>query len=74
MIATQQGKVFTGVIGRETADSIHLRTADLAEIRISRGDIEEMRESNTSIMPKGLDTSLTPDELRDLMGYLQTLK
>lgn len=74
VIATQQGKVYTGVIGRQTADAIHLRTADLAEIRIPRGDIEEMRESNTSIMPKGLDTSLTPDELRDLMSYLQTLK
>lgn len=74
VIATQQGKVYTGVIGRQTADAIHLRTADLAEIRIPRGDIEEMRESNTSIMPKGLDTSLTADELRDLMGYLQTLR
>ena len=74
VIATQQGKVYTGVIGRQTADAIYLRTADLAEIRIPRGDIEEMRESNTSIMPKGLDTTLSPDELRDLMGYLKTLK
>jgi hypothetical protein len=33
-----------------------------------------MKESNTSIMPKGLDTTLTADELRNLLAYLQQLK
>jgi hypothetical protein len=33
-----------------------------------------MKESNTSIMPKGLDTTLSPAELRDLLAYLQQLR
>jgi putative membrane-bound dehydrogenase-like protein len=74
VIVTDSGKVHTGIISRQTPDAIHLRTADLAEIRIPRAAIEEMKESNTSIMPKGLDTTLSPQELRDLLAYLQGLK
>lgn len=74
VIVTDSGKTFTGVISRQTTDSIHLRTADLAEIRIPRAAIEEMKDSNTSIMPKGLDSTLSADELRDLLAYLQQLK
>ena len=74
VIVTDSGKTHTGIISRQTADAVHLRTADLAEIRIPRAAIEEIKESNTSIMPKGLDTSLTADELRNLLAYLQQLK
>ncbi len=74
MIVTDSGKTHTGIITRQTADAVHLRTADLAEIRIPRTAIEEMKESNTSIMPKGLDTVLSEDELRNLLTYLQQLK
>jgi putative membrane-bound dehydrogenase-like protein len=74
VIVTDAGKAYTGVITRQTADAVHLRTADLAEVRIPRSAIEEMKESNTSIMPKGLDTTLAPDELRNLLAYLQQLK
>jgi putative heme-binding domain-containing protein len=73
-ILTDTGKTQTGVISRQTVDAIYLRTADLAEIRLPRASVEEMKESNTSIMPKGLDTLLTPGELRDLLAYLQGLR
>jgi putative heme-binding domain-containing protein len=74
IVATDSGKVHTGIISRQTADAIHLRTADLAEIRIPRAAIEEIKESNTSIMPKGIDAALSPEELRDLLAYLRNLK
>ena len=73
-VTTNAGKVFVGVITRQTPDAIVLRTADLAELRIPRDRIDELVESKTSIMPKGIETTLTTDELRDLMAYLQTLK
>jgi putative membrane-bound dehydrogenase-like protein len=74
VIVTDAGKVHTGIITRQTPDAVHLRTADLAEIRIPRAAIEEMQESSTSIMPKGLDATLSADELRDLLTYLRQLK
>lgn len=74
VIATDDGKVVQGVISAETTDAITLRTQDLQEIRVRRDAIDEQREGTTSIMPKGLDTQLTPDELRHLLAYLQSRK
>jgi putative membrane-bound dehydrogenase-like protein len=74
VIATDAGRVFTGVITRETAQAVTLRTADLAEARIPKSAIEAMKESTVSIMPKGLDKTLTRDELRDLLAFLQAQK
>ncbi|MBL8849856.1 MAG: c-type cytochrome, partial [Planctomycetaceae bacterium] len=68
------GRVVSGIIARETATDVVLRTNDLSEIRIARTAIDEMQPSQTSIMPQGLEGRLTPDELRDLLAYLQSLK
>jgi hypothetical protein len=47
-----------------------LRESSGAETRLRRGDIEEMRRSETSIMPEGLVNVLSREELRDLLAYL----
>ena len=69
-ILTEQGRVHTGVISRQTSDHIYLRTTELAEIRIPRKSIEAMKESATSIMPKGLEKTMTPQEFSDLVDFL----
>ncbi|MDA0810549.1 MAG: c-type cytochrome [Planctomycetota bacterium] len=73
-IVTDHGRVHSGLITRETADSLMLRKADLSEVRISRNSIEEMSESTTSVMPNGLDHRLTNQDLSDLLEYLSSLK
>lgn len=73
-ILTEQGRVYTGVISRQSTDTLYLRTAELAEIRIPRDSIEEMRESTTSVMPKGMDQTLSTQELRDLIAFLRSRK
>lgn len=73
-VLLQDGRVVSGIIARETALDVVLRTSDLSEIRIARSAIDEMQPSQTSIMPQGLDSRLTRDELRDLLAYLQSLK
>ncbi len=72
--ALHSGKVVQGIVAVETSDALTLRTADLQEVRVLRKEIDELKESSTSIMPKGLDTQLTPDELRHLLAYLQGRK
>lgn len=74
VIVTDDGKVHQGIISAESPEAITLRTQDLQEIRIRRDAIDEMREGSVSIMPKGLDTQLTPEELRHLLAYLQSRK
>ena len=66
IVLTEAGKAHTGVISSETTDTITLKLADLTEVRVPRKQIDELKEGTVSIMPKGLDTQLTPDELRNL--------
>jgi putative heme-binding domain-containing protein len=69
-VATRDGRVTSGMIVRETSDAIDLRTAQLAEIRIPTQDIAEMSPSAASIMPDGLEKTITPQELSDLLEFL----
>ena len=73
-VATDDGRLHTGLIGRETSEAIYLRTAGRAEVRIPRGSIAEMIPSQTSIMPQGLDKTISESDLRDLIAYLRSLK
>lgn len=68
------GRALTGLITRETADSIVLRSADQNEVRIARNHVEEMKPSPLSIMPAGLENALSKQQLADLIAYLQALK
>ncbi len=74
ILATADGRTHTGVIASETSAEITLRTADFAEVRIQRGDIEVFKEADLSIMPAGIDQRLTRTELADLIAYLASLK
>ena len=70
VISTTEGKVFTGMIVRETSNAIYLRTTQLAEIRIPQENVEAIRPSNVSIMPQGLEKTMTPQEFSDLVDFL----
>ena len=73
-VVTDDGKIHGGVIGRETADAIYLRTAERAETRVARAEIDELVPGKVSIMPQGLDRQLSSQQLRDLVAYLSSLK
>jgi putative membrane-bound dehydrogenase-like protein len=73
-IATKDGKVYNGLIRRESPDEIVLATGANQESRIARDDVEYMRPSNVSVMPAGLDQQLTPHDLADLVAFLKTCR
>jgi putative heme-binding domain-containing protein len=70
VLATKDGKSTTGMIVSQTADALYLRTSQLAEIRVRRADIEELAPSNVSIMPQGLEKTMTDQEFADLLEFL----
>lgn len=72
LIVTKSGKSFNGLIRRETADEITLATGAKEEARISRDDIDEIRPGTVSIMPAGLDTQLTKEQIADLLAFLKS--
>ena len=73
-LATQSGRVHTGVISRETTRAIWIKSADLSEVRVPRSHVEAIRESAVSIMPKGLDKILSPGQLGDLIAFLRSCR
>lgn len=68
------GKSYTGVIRRETADAVYLVTPERTEVRVGRKQIESLEPSRVSIMPAGLDAQLSREELGDLIAFLKSLK
>lgn len=70
LVTTKDGRVTTGMILRESADAIYLRTADLAEIRVARKDVEDLSPSKISLMPEGLEKIMTRQDLSDLLEFL----
>lgn len=73
-ITTVDGKVYTGVITSETAETIQIRTPQQTEVRLTRAEIEHMAPSSVSVMPAGLENVMTREQLADLLAYLQSLK
>jgi len=69
---TSNGRTHSGVIQRATARSIVLRNAQRMEMELNRHDIDELVRQPTSIMPQGLDRTLTSVELSDLLAFLQS--
>lgn len=69
-IATHDGQVLNGMIVRENSDALFLRTSQLAEIRVARRDVDVIRPSNVSIMPEGLEKTMTSQEFADLLEFL----
>jgi putative heme-binding domain-containing protein len=63
--------LLTGVIGSQTPEAVILKTGANAESHIPRGEIKSMVPGTVSIMPEGLDSALTRDELLDLLAFLQ---
>ncbi|MCA9034728.1 MAG: c-type cytochrome [Planctomycetaceae bacterium] len=71
-IVTTSGKVYTGLIVYQAIDGVLLRDADHKTYRIEGADIESQEVQRSSLMPSGLLRNTTPEELADLMSYLET--
>jgi quinoprotein glucose dehydrogenase len=73
IVATDDGKVQSGIVKQETDRELHLMTAEGKLLVIAKGTIEE-RSVGKSSMPEDLVKHLTKFELRDLVEFLATLK
>jgi len=74
VVTTRDGKVQNGVIRRDAADEIVLALDANREVRIARGDIEDVQPSRVSVMPAGLDQQLSLGELADLLAFLKACR
>jgi len=71
---SDDGKVVTGFVVSESAETLTLRKTDGLSVELIQDDIDERVKQPTSMMPKGVVNNLTLKQLADLIAYLQTLK
>ncbi len=74
MIATNGGKVYTGLVIYESVDGLILRNSTNQTIRIESDDIDIKRRLPQSLMPAGLLKGMKPQDLADLYAYLRSLR
>ena len=68
------GRTVQGFIVSERAASTLLREANGTEREIRKADVEEKSSQRLSSMPEGLVGNLTPNQLADLLAYLNSLR
>ena len=73
-VSLKDGESLTGVrVGKSEAPLV-LRMGSGMQMTLHANQIDRIERSRLSLMPEGLFNTLTRDEVRDLLGYLQQLK
>ena len=70
--ATKTGLTYSGMLLSETGGSITLLGTDGKEQTVARTDLEELVSSGRSLMPEGLERDLSPQELIDVIAFVQS--
>ncbi|MBI5799168.1 MAG: c-type cytochrome [Verrucomicrobia bacterium] len=66
----KNGEDLTGMIAEETANSITLKLVTGTTV-VLRSDIARRTTSTKSLMPDGLESALTPQQLADLLAWIR---
>jgi len=70
-IRTTDGRSFSGWLVSETENSLTLRTTFGTDESILRRNISSLTNSGLSLMPDGLEQSISKDEMSKLIAYLK---
>jgi len=68
---TKDGRGFAGILASETSSSVTIRQPGGAEETILRADLKALQALPNSLMPTGLDTAMTQQDLADLLAFLK---
>ena len=72
LVLTTDGRQFAGRLVSETASSITLLASGGVQHTVLRGEIDTLQASTQSVMPEGLEQDLTPQDLADVIAFVQT--
>ncbi len=70
LVATKDGKTISGILISETVTGLTLKRSGGVQETVLRQNIEEMTSTNRSLMPDGLEQTITPQEMADLLAFL----
>jgi putative heme-binding domain-containing protein len=73
-ITTTSGEVHGGVLRSDSREEVVLGTGAGQEVRIARQNIKNIESGTVSLMPAGLESQLTRQELADLLAFLKNTR
>lgn len=68
------GRAVTGLLVSQSPETVVIRGADGVDQSLPAADLEQLVKQPVSMMPADLATTLTADELVDLVAWLETLR
>ncbi len=72
-LETSDGRILTGMIAEESATVVTLKRAEGASDTVNRSRIESIASTGQSLMPEGLEKSLDPQHLADIIAYIRSI-
>lgn len=74
LVETHAGVSYQGILKQKNAEGVQLMGADGKLVAVPAKDVKSQTGLTVSLMPEGLQASLTNREFTDLIEYLTTLK
>jgi putative membrane-bound dehydrogenase-like protein len=72
-VNAKDGQTFAGVISHDTASSMTLKLPGGVEKTLQRSEIKGSSSSGQSLMPEGLETGMTVEDMADLLSFIEGL-
>ncbi len=71
VLLTVDGKALNGLLASETASGVSLLDADGKRTTVLRNEIQDLRSTEKSFMPDGLEKSISRQEIADVIARLR---
>ena len=72
-VKTKDGSIYAGIVENETDTELTLRMMGGQEVQLSKADISELSSPGISLMPEGLESAMSPEDMADLLAFLQQM-
>ncbi|MBI3851189.1 MAG: c-type cytochrome [Verrucomicrobia bacterium] len=71
-VEMKDGRALNGLMAESTPTTVTLLDANNQRTVLNRAEIKELKASSVSLMPEGLLDTLEPQQIRDLISYVQS--
>jgi putative heme-binding domain-containing protein len=72
-VSTKEGETVAGLITEDQAKSMTLRMPGGLERTLERSAIKGSSSVGSSLMPEGLEAGMTPQDMADLLTFIEQL-
>ena len=74
VVETKSGETIAGVVAAETDGALTLRLPGGLVRNLARAEVAKVDRSARSLMPEGIEAGLTPQDMADLLSFLEGQK